>query len=179
MLISQLGRGLKTGVARTLLAIGFAAALATFAGDPATAQTGTGDRARPPAAAPQKPVADDATALKATGKVTLGYVTTGDASTDDTSRQGLLGLNRVLTQRTAVEPGEPVGIDIVKDEIAFYPVLYWPVLASARALPAPTLAKIDAYMKQGGMIVFDTRDFQTGLPSGTPGSGQGGAALQS
>jgi len=123
-------------------------------------------------------VADDATALKATGKVTLGYVMTGDASTDDTSRQGLLGLNRVLTQRTAVEPGEPIGIDIVKDEIAFYPVLYWPVLASARALPAPTLAKIDAYMKQGGLIVFDTRDFQTGLPSGTPGSGQGGAALQ-
>ena len=38
-------------------------------------------------------------------------------------------------------------------------MLYWPVLANARALPEATLAKIDAYMKQGGMIIFDTKDY--------------------
>lgn len=177
MLISQLGRGLKLGSTRALIVAGLAASLAALAAHPADAQSPR-ERAKPPAVAGPAPVADDPTAMKATGKVTLGYVLTGDASTDDTSRQGLAGLNRVLAQRTAVEPGEPMGVDIVKDEIAFYPVLYWPVLANARELPAPTLAKIDAYMKQGGMIVFDTRDYQTGLPTGGfGGGGQSGGAL--
>ncbi|MFA5951454.1 MAG: DUF4159 domain-containing protein [Hyphomicrobium sp.] len=123
------------------------------------------------------PLDSNAIAQKATGNVTLGYVLTGDATTDQTSRAGLSGLSRVLATRTAVEPGEPMGVDIVKDEIAFFPVLYWPVVENATALPQPTLAKIDAFMKQGGMIVFDTRDFGTGL-SGTRLSGKNGAALQ-
>jgi len=57
-------------------------------------------------------------------------------------------------------------------------VLYWPVLPNANALPEATLAKIDAYMKQGGMIIFDTRDYGSGLPSGLPMSGRDGTSLQ-
>ena len=41
-------------------------------------------------------------------------------------------------------------------------MLYWPVLANARPLPEATLTKIDAYMKQGGMIIFDTKDYGAG-----------------
>ena len=33
-------------------------------------------------------------------------------------------------------------------------------------LPEPMLAKIDAYMKQGGMIIFDTKDYGQGVPTG-------------
>lgn len=119
-----------------------------------------------------------ATAQKATANVTLGYVLTGDAGADATSKSGLEGLSRVLAVRTAVEPGEPIGVDIVNDEIAFYPVLYWPVLSSAKPLPQPTLAKIDAYMKQGGMIIFDTRDYGSGMPTGSSLEGRNGAALK-
>jgi hypothetical protein len=85
---------------------------------------------------------------------------------------------KVLRARTAVEPGEPRGVDIVRDEIAFYPVLYWPVLDNAEPLPEETLAKIDAYMKQGGMIIFDTRDYGNGLPTGMAMAGERGPALQ-
>jgi hypothetical protein len=119
-----------------------------------------------------------ATAQKATENVTLGYVLTGDPTADATSKAGLSGLSRILAVRTAVEPGEPIAVDIVKDEIAFFPVLYWPVVESAKQLPQPTLAKIDAYMKQGGMIIFDTRDFGTGMPSGTSLEGKNGLALK-
>ena len=80
--------------------------------------------------------------------------------------------------RTAVEPGVRCGVNIVNDEIAFYPVLYWPVLPNAEPLPEPTLAKIDAYMKQGGLIMFDTQDYGRGVPTGGSLSGQGEAALQ-
>ena len=127
---------------------------------------------RPPASP-----ADNA-AIDATSKVTLAYVLSGDRETDDTSRAGLRGLGRVLQTRTAVEPGEPAAVDITKDEIAFYPVLYWPVLKTAKALPDAIIAKIDAYMKEGGLIIFDTRDYGDGGADLLPMAGNGGTALQ-
>ena len=75
----------------------------------------------------------DIQALNATGKVTFGYVLSGDPVTDDASRKGLQGLNKELIRRTAVDPGEPIGVNITADELAFFPILYWPVLANARA----------------------------------------------
>jgi hypothetical protein len=116
----------------------------------------------------------EALALNATARVTFGYVLTGDPSTDEASRTGLSGLIRVLAARTAVEAAEPVGVNVNQDQIEFFPILYWPVLSNARALSDATLAKIDAYMKQGGMIIFDTRDYGQGMPSGF-GPQQGGS----
>ena len=133
--------------------------------------------AQPPRASPAQ-TRDQQMAIQATGKVTFAYVLTGDSATDQASRAGLTGLCKVLAARTAVEPGEPYGINIVTDEIAFFPVLYWPVLSNAQPLTDATLAKIDAYMKQGGMIVFDTRDFGQGVPTGLNVQGRGGTALQ-
>ena len=127
---------------------------------------------------PPNLTAADKAAIAATGKVTLAYVMSGDRETDETSRAGLQGLGRVLQTRTAVEPGEPAAVDIAKDEIAFYPVLYWPVLESAEALPDATIAKIDAYMKEGGLIIFDTRDYGQGGANTLPLAGRSGTALQ-
>ena len=56
-----------------------------------------------------------------------------------------------------------MGVDIDKDELSFFPILYWPVREDAEALSDATLAKVDAFMKQGGLIVFDTRDHETGF----------------
>jgi Domain of unknown function (DUF4159)/Aerotolerance regulator N-terminal len=130
--------------------------------------------------APRERLADQALALRATAKVTFGYVLTGNPNTDEASRNGLIGLGKVLTARTAVEPGEPYGVSITEDEIAFFPILYWPVPADARPLPEPTLAKIDAYMKQGGMVIFDTRDYGQGVPTGLSlqSGGEKGNSLQ-
>jgi Domain of unknown function (DUF4159)/Aerotolerance regulator N-terminal len=125
-----------------------------------------------------RPRSDDAAAIQATAKVTFGYVLSGDGATDEASRQGLIGLGRFLIERTAVEPGEPFAVNILNDEIAFFPMLYWPVLANARPLPEATLTKIDAYMKQGGMIVFDTKDYGQGVPTGLSFRGDGGTPLQ-
>ena len=103
---------------------------------------------------------------------------TGDQNIDEISRLGLDGLGRLLSVRTAVEPGRPMGVNILTDEIAFYPVLYWPVLPDAKALPEATLAKIDAYMKQGGLIIFDTQDYGRGLAGSGVTPGVGKSALQ-
>ncbi len=106
--------------------------------------------------------------LRAALQTRLAYVVTGDVETDNVSRAGLEGLSIFLSQRTALEPGDPVGVDIARDELAFYPILYWPIVPTAAKPEPATLARIDAYMKQGGTILFDTRDAFTAVP-GRPG----------
>ena len=130
---------------------------------------------------PTRPVTPlEEQALRTTSRVTFGYVTTGDASVDNTSRDGLNGLARFLAEKTSVENAGVTAVNIDLDDIAFFPILYWPVLANAQALRDATLAKIDAYMKEGGLIIFDTRDFGQGMPSGfnVNRSGDTGTALQ-
>jgi len=96
----------------------------------------------------------------------LAYVKTGDAQVDQTSQEGLLSLSRTLAARTSLTPGFPIGVDPARDELAFYPLLYWPIVASASKPSPAALAKISAFMKQGGTIIFDTRDALTARPDG-------------
>ncbi len=102
--------------------------------------------------------ASDQFAAKATVETHLAYVITGDAEVDAVSKAGLTGLTLFLGQRTALEAGEPMGLDIAKDELSFFPLIYWPVAPGAPKPTAAALARIDAYMKQGGTVLFDTRD---------------------
>jgi hypothetical protein len=102
--------------------------------------------------------AADQRALEATLETRLAYVLTGNREIDETSQAGLEGLTNVISSRTALEPSDPIGVDIETDELAFYPLLYWPIDPNAEAPTPEVLAKIDAYMKQGGTILFDTRD---------------------
>ncbi len=96
--------------------------------------------------------------IAAAAKVTLAYVITGDAAVDRVSEAGLLGLSDILFRRTSVEPALPVGVDIEKDELAVYPLLYWPVTASQPLPSKKAYARLNDYLRNGGMILFDTRD---------------------
>jgi hypothetical protein len=100
----------------------------------------------------------DAEAIDAISVTHLAYVLTGDAAVDSVSRAGLAGLTRFLIEKTALEPGEPAGVDIARDELSFYPILYWPIDAKAPMPSEAAIARIDAYMKEGGTVLFDTRD---------------------
>src|SRR5215468_4017826 len=117
----------------------------------------------------------DEQALRSTLETRLAYVITGDAEVDRISKAGFQGLTLFLAQRTALEAGEPVGIDPARDELAFFPLLYWAVIPGAAKPAQAALDKIDAYMKQGGTVLFDTRDayeasFGPNGQSQTPGS---------
>jgi hypothetical protein len=102
--------------------------------------------------------AGDLFALEAVGETRLAYIVTGNTAIDDTSRAGLAGLSRVLSERTALEPGDPIGVDPDRDELAFFPLIYWPIDPDAEMPNSSTMARIDAYMRQGGSVLFDTRD---------------------
>jgi len=101
---------------------------------------------------------NDDFAMKATSQTRLAYVVTGNADVDSIVKAGMAGLTLFLAQRTALEAGDPVGIDPAHDELAFFPLIYWPIVPGAPKPPQDALNRIDAYMKQGGTVVFDTRD---------------------
>ena len=116
-----------------------------------------------PARAASAPEADNF-AIQAASEFHLAYVLTGIPAIDTESRQGLAGLSLVLNQRTAVEAAEPMGVDIEKDELIFFPLLYWPVVAGERVPSAAAAAKLQRYLATGGTILFDTRDASLGTP---------------
>jgi hypothetical protein len=101
---------------------------------------------------------DDDSAIQAVSQTRLAYVITGNADVDSIVKAGLSGLTLFLAQRTALEAGDPVGIDPARDELAFFPLIYWPVVPGAPKPPQDAINRIDAYMKQGGTVLFDTRD---------------------
>src|SRR6202011_3400490 len=111
-------------------------------------------------AAPQPSRADDNDdfAIKAVSQTRLAYVVTGNSDVDSIVKAGMSGLTLFLAQRTALEAGDPVGVDPAHDELAFFPLIYWPIVPGTPKPPQDALNKIDAYMKQGGTVIFDTRD---------------------
>jgi hypothetical protein len=113
------------------------------------------------------PEADaDARATYAANETVLAYVRTGDRRIDGISEAGLRGLSRALFDRTAIEPAEPVGVDLETDELAMYPFLYWPISESQRSLSDAAYGKLNDYLRYGGMILFDTRDADLGATMG-------------
>ncbi|WP_425040117.1 DUF4159 domain-containing protein [Primorskyibacter sp. S187A] len=112
---------------------------------------------------------DEALALLATQEVVLAHVLTGDARLDDTAAAGLRGLSETLFFRTSVEPADPIGVDLERDELAFFPFLYWPV-SEGQPIPSDAAySKLNAYLRSGGMILFDTRDAHVaGFGAATP-----------
>ena len=121
--------------------------------------------------APPMARADDALAIQATADVVLAYVRTRDVTQDSLSESGLRGLGFVLTQRTTIEPADPMGVDLETDQLDLFPFLYWPIVADQ---PMPSVAayrKLNQFLRTGGMILFDTRDadvagFGTASPEG-------------
>ncbi len=125
--------------------------------------------------------ASAARAMEATFETRLAYVRTGDSRVDEISRAGLAGLSRTLRMRTSVEPKAPLAVDIERDELTFFPFLYWPI-TTTQPLPSPTARdKLARYLRTGGMILFDTRDqgsVALDMPGGFTPSAPGAAKLR-
>jgi hypothetical protein len=116
--------------------------------------------------------ADDATNMKAALDTHLAYVKTGLADVDSVSQAGLTGLSLMLRARTSYEPPEPLGVDPEQDDLSLYPLLYWPMDPREKNLSPRALSRIGDYMRNGGTILFDTRDFTLGAVRGPASPGE-------
>jgi hypothetical protein len=116
--------------------------------------------------------ADEATNQKAALDTHLAYVKTGLADVDSVSQAGLTGLSLMLRARTSYEAPEPLGVDPERDDLSLYPLLYWPMDPRAKNLSPKALSRISEYMRNGGTILFDTRDFTLGAVRGPASPGE-------
>lgn len=148
-----------------VLGLGTGLVLAMAAGNPARAQ------------GIDNPTTPEELALSATLDLRLAYVRTGDREIDEMSRAGMRGLTQLLLRRSSVEPASALAIDLEADEIAFFPFLYWPLSPEQEGLSDTALAKVDQFMRTGGLILFDTRDQGSGVLGGRDG-GPGTQALR-
>jgi hypothetical protein len=105
---------------------------------------------------------DDSRLIAMANHVRLAYVETGQPDVDSVSQAGLEGLAQVLRDRTSVNAEGAVGINVESDELAFFPLLYWPVTPEQPALSDTAIARLNAFLRTGGTIFFDTRDQAVG-----------------
>jgi hypothetical protein len=86
----------------------------------------------------------------------LAYVVTGNAAMDSVSKSGMSGLSDYVNDHTAATLTAPVGVVPGRDDLSFYPLIYWPIDADATVTPGFT-ASLNDYMRHGGIVVIDTR----------------------
>ncbi|MBI3677308.1 MAG: DUF4159 domain-containing protein [Proteobacteria bacterium] len=110
--------------------------------------------------------------MSAANDTRLAYVVTGLPDVDSISKAGLTGLGLVLKTRTSYEPEAPVGVNLAKDNLAFFPLIYWPMDPREKDLAPETISKLSEYMRNGGTILFDTRDLSLGPLRGPNSPGE-------
>lgn len=98
---------------------------------------------------------DAKTAVDLTAKTYLAYVKTGDRETDRISESGLGGLARILQRRTSIDRIAVIGVDPDTDDLAFFPLIYWPIVTGEAPRTPQGAARVNDYLHHGGMILFD------------------------
>ena len=108
----------------------------------------------------------DEFALSASLQTRLAYIITGNEEVDETSRAGLWGLGVIVSRRTAAEMADPIGINPAQDDLSFFPLIYWPITGTQSPLSPVATDNLNRFMRNGGTIIFDTRDRDGGENSG-------------
>ena len=92
----------------------------------------------------------------------LATIVTGDAQVDAIALAGLAGLSEFVNRRTAAALVTPDAVTPGRDDLSFYPLLYWPITADAAPLDAAQQQALNEYMSHGGIILIDTRGSGSG-----------------
>ena len=87
----------------------------------------------------------------------LAFIETGDDRTDRTTKAGLQGLSSILYRRSSVEPAAPHAVDLEVDALDVYPVLFLSLPDSPEPFSETAVARLNAYMRNGGALFIDTR----------------------
>jgi hypothetical protein len=98
---------------------------------------------------------DDRFALEASLQTRLAAMDTGIPASNRVAVEGLTGLSVALNRRSATDLGEPVLVDPERDELGFFPLIYWRVERQQRPLSDFAIGKLNDFLKNGGMLLID------------------------
>lgn len=87
----------------------------------------------------------------------LAYIETGDERADRATKAGLEGISLVLFRRSSVEPAAPHAVDPESDALDVYPVLFLSLPENPQPFSDTAVARLNAYMRNGGALFIDTR----------------------
>jgi len=105
---------------------------------------------------PAHAAGDDKTATELTSKTYLAYIETGNSTIDHVSQLGLVSLARMLQKRTSLDEVGVAGVNPDRDELTFFPLIYWPITPAATPLAPEAARRVNEYLHHGGMILFDS-----------------------
>lgn len=86
----------------------------------------------------------------------LAYIRTGNPDIDKVSEQGLEGLSAYVNARTSAVIGHPDGVNPEKDDMAYYPLIYWPITPDVQSNKKRAVA-LNNFMAHGGILLIDTQ----------------------
>ncbi len=86
----------------------------------------------------------------------LAYVETANPIVNAMAQKGLQYVANAIMQRTALQNVRVTPVNISNDDLAFYPLLYWPI--ESTPLGDKAYAKLNDYMNTGGMLFVDIRN---------------------
>ncbi len=93
-----------------------------------------------PSEAQEQPA--DPTVLEAALETRLAFVLTGIESLDRLSSAACSGPTEILIARTSVEPAPAQALDIERDEMIFFPMIYWPMSPDQPRLSDAAIRKV-------------------------------------
>lgn len=103
-------------------------------------------------------------------QTTLGYLPSGDATLDQLTQDGLTQLSADVSTHTSVQLAPPAALDPARDDLAYYPLIYWPITPAAPPPGPAACTALTNYMSHGGLLLIDT-------PGGDPGTASSGAGF--
>ncbi len=94
----------------------------------------------------------------------LAYVNSGTERINRDSERGLTALQAALTDKTSLDPNaEIVSIDLDSDTLLPFKFLYWPVTDDDPVLSKRAQEKVQAFIDDGNVIMFDVRSTKPNL----------------
>jgi hypothetical protein len=97
----------------------------------------------------------------------LAYVRTASPSLNSVIENGLLNLAIEAGRRSTIEIAGVTGVDLERDDLSFFPKLYWQINANTPPLSTKAQENLQKFVKSGRLLVIDMQPVQTapGQPS--------------
>ncbi|QHI95873.1 DUF4159 domain-containing protein [Aristophania vespae] len=84
----------------------------------------------------------------------LAFIPSGQADTDEIVKEGLKGLTHFINQRSTAHLSTPRAVTPGQDNLAFYPVIYWPITTETK-LSNDQAKALNEYMSHDGLLLID------------------------